>query len=76
KFAINLKYTFDMLADTKLQESRNKSGYKQVMGSGRRVMSSSDFSTGDSLDSEIENLKSRREETEKELEKIRKLLEE
>lgn len=77
KFALNLKYTFDMFSNVKFGEARNKTGYRQVMSSGQRIMNVDDFSnSNNSLDSEIESLRKQREQTEKELEKIRKLLEE
>ena len=76
KLAFNIKYTFDMFSKIKFKDSKNKASYKQVMSTGRRVMTSDDFSTsGNPLDTEIENLKAKRLQTEKELEKIRKLLE-
>lgn len=72
KFAINLTYTMDSLSEIKASDKKRKvpiSSYLNYRTYGGQP-------EGESLESELERIRQRREQAEKELEEIRKLLQE
>jgi len=71
KYAINVKYTLDALSDLKASEKRRKVSMAHYMNN-RTYMGEE----GSSLEEELERIRERREQSEKELEEIKKLLQE
>ncbi len=72
KFAINIKYTLDALSEIKASDKRRKVPMSHYMDS--RTYPGGE--EGESLEAELERIRERRQQAEKELEEIRKLLQE
>lgn len=77
KFAVNLKYTFDQFSSTKLS-SKSKSTYvnRRNVVPGKRYYSTGNDKSSDPVLEELNKIKERRKQAEKELEEIKKLLQE
>ena len=78
KYAINLKYTLDTFSDLKASEKRKKTTNVQQRAKQRVTPTGEETYDEDSnpLRDELEQIRQRRKQAEKELEEIRKLLQE
>jgi len=78
KYAINLKYTLDKFSDLKASEKRKKTTNVQQRAKQRVTPGGEEIYDEDSnpLRDELEQIRQRRKQAEKELEEIRKLLQE
>ncbi len=77
KLAINLKYTLDALSELKVNERRVKESTTRYMQNKTVPGSGSYYESGTNpLQEELEQIRQRRKQSEKELEEIRKLLQE
>lgn len=77
KFAVNLKYTFDKFSSTKFN-SKTKTTYvnRRNVVPGKRYYSTGNDRSSDPVLEELNKIKERRKQAEKELEDIKKLLQE
>ena len=77
KFAINLQYTLDKFSEKKASEKRKKLQASRYMSNSSVTGSSDSYYDGTNpLLEELEQIRERRKQAEKELEEIRKLLQE
>lgn len=67
RYAINISYTLDSFSEIKASEKRRKISYGNYLNSRP-------YNEGESLEDELERIRQRRLQAEKELEEIRKLL--
>lgn len=78
KFAFNLKYTLDAFSELKIDERRTKASTSRYIQNRAVPGSGSYYEQGGTnlLQEELEQIRQRRKQSEKELEEIRKLLQE